>query len=177
MIGGSLRLSNLSGLKLNILVITAFESGFAWLFTLLLITFLSPILLPSLSLDLKTSLTAGIVIGGISLATAPAVTMAIIDELKVKGPLPTTLLGVVALDDALAIMAFAISVGVGAAILGDGSSSSVVNIVSQEVIYIGLSIFIGVMLSPLLILASRLTRNRQELLVVILGIVVLSSEI
>ena len=117
MIGGSLRLSSLSGLKRNILVITAFESGFAWLFALLLITFLAPILLPALSLDFKTALTAGIVIGGISLATAPAVTMAIIDELKVKGPLPTTLLGVVALDDALAIMAFAISIGVGAAIV------------------------------------------------------------
>ena len=177
MIGGSLRLSGLSGLKRNILVITAFESGFAWLFALLLVTFLAPILLPALSLDFKTALTAGIVIGGISLATAPAVTMAIIDELKVKGPLPTTLLGVVALDDALAIMAFAISIGVGAAILGDGPSASVINIVSQEVIYIGLSILIGVMLSPLLILASRFTRNRQELLVAILGIVVISSEI
>jgi Kef-type K+ transport system membrane component KefB len=177
MIGGSLRLSGLGGLKRNILVITAFESGFAWLFTLLLITLLAPILLPALSLDFKTSLTAGIVIGGISLATAPAVTMAIIDELKVKGPLPTTLLGVVALDDALAIMAFAISVGVGAAILGNGPSASVIDIVSQEVIYISLSILIGVMFSPLLILASRFTRNRQELLVAILGIVVISSEI
>ena len=35
MIGGNLRLSGLSGLKRNILVITAFESGFAWLFALL----------------------------------------------------------------------------------------------------------------------------------------------
>ena len=82
-----------------------------------------------------------------------------------------------ALDDALAIMAFAISVGVGAAILGNGPSASVIDIVSQEVIYISLSILIGVMFSPLLILASRFTRNRQELLVAILGIVVISSEI
>jgi Kef-type K+ transport system membrane component KefB len=177
MIGGSLPLSTIRGLKRNILVITAFESGFAWLFALLLITFLAPLLLPALSLDFKTALTMGIIIGGISLATAPAVTMAIIDELNVKGPLPSTLLGVVALDDALAIMAFAISIGVGAAILGDGTSASMINIVTQEVIYIGVSILMGLMLSPLLILASRFTRNRQELLVAILGIVIISSEI
>ena len=108
MIGGSLPLSRIKGLKRNILVITAFESGLAWLFALVLITFLAPILLPELSLDFKTALAMGIVIGGISLATAPAVTMAIIEEIKAKGPFPTTLLGVVALDDALAIIAFAI---------------------------------------------------------------------
>lgn len=177
MIGGSLPLSTIKGLKRNILVITGFEAGLAWLFALVLVTFLSPVLLPDLALDFKTSLAMGVVIGGISLATAPAVTMAIIEEIKAKGPLPTTLLGVVALDDALAIIAFAISVGVGANILGSGTSDSLITLVLQDVIFIGISILIGLMLAPILLLVTRFTRNRQESLVAILGIVIITSEI
>lgn len=176
MIGGSLPLSKLKGLKRNILVITGFEAGCAWLFVLTLVTLLAPLLLPDLGLDFKTSLAMGIVIGGISLATAPAVTMAIVEEMKVKGPLPTTLLGVVALDDALAIIAFAISIGVGANILGSGTSAALINLLLQDVALIGLSIFLGVILAPILLLVTRFTRNRQESLVAILAIVIIGSE-
>ena len=56
MIGGSLPLSKLKGLKRNILVITGFEAGCAWLFVLTLVTLLAPLLLPDLGLDFKTSL-------------------------------------------------------------------------------------------------------------------------
>ena len=176
MIGGSLPLSKLKGLKQNILVITGFEAGCAWLFVLTLVTLLAPLLLPDLGLDFKTSLAMGIVIGGISLAPAPAVTMAIVEEMKVKGPLPTTLLGVVALDDALAIIAFAISIGVGANILGSGTSAALINLLLQDVALIGLSIFLGVILAPILLLVTRFTRNRQESLVAILAIVIIGSE-
>lgn len=176
MIGGSLPLSKLKGLKRNILVITGFEAGCAWLFVLTLVTLLAPLLLPDLGLDFKTYLAMGIVIGGISLATAPAVTMAIVEEMKVKGPLPTTLLGVVALDDALAIIAFAISIGVGANILGSGTSAALINLLLQDVALIGLSILLGVILAPILLLVTRFTRNRQESLVAILAIVIIGSE-
>ena len=176
MIGGSLPLSKLKGLKRNILVITGFEAGFAWLFVLTLVTLLAPLLLPDLGLDFKTFLAMGIVIGGISLATAPAVTMAIVEEMKIKGPLPTTLLGVVALDDALAIIAFAISIGVGANILGSGTSAALINLLLQDVALIGLSILLGVILAPILLLVTRFTRNRQESLVAILAIVIIGSE-
>lgn len=177
MIGGNLPLSTLKGLKKNILIITIFEGGFAWLFALLLVTFVSPILLPGLSLDFKTALTMGIVIGGISLATAPAVTMAIIEELKVRGPLPTTLLGVVALDDALAIIAFAISIGVGAGILGNDMTASPMQLVTKEIFAICMSILMGIVLGYGLVFIGRLTRNKQELLVLILGTIIISSEI
>ena len=140
---------------------------------LTLVTLLAPLLLPDLGLDFKTSLAMGIVIGGISLATAPAVTMAIVEEMKVKGPLPTTLLGVVALDDALAIIAFAISIGVGANILGSGTSAALINLLLQDVALIGLSILLGVILAPILLLVTRFTRNRQESLVAILAIVII----
>lgn len=51
-----------------------------------------------------------IVLGAISAATAPAATMAVINESQARGPLTTTLLGVVALDDALTIILFAVAV-------------------------------------------------------------------
>jgi Kef-type K+ transport system membrane component KefB len=176
MIGGSLPLSRIKGLKRNILVITAFESGLAWLFALVLITFLAPILLPELSLDFKTALAMGIVIGGISLATAPAVTMAIIEEIKAKGPLPTTLLGVVALDDALAIVAFAISIGVGSAILTSAPTDSMLAVLAQDLLGVGLSLLGGVLIAPILVLVARFARSRNELMILVLGTVIIASE-
>ncbi|MCK5505098.1 MAG: cation:proton antiporter, partial [Thermodesulfovibrionia bacterium] len=48
-----------------------------------------------------------LVIGAMSSATAPAAVLAIVHEYKAKGPFTSILLGVVALDDGLAILFFA----------------------------------------------------------------------
>lgn len=176
MIGGNLPLSTLRGLKKSILTITIFEGGSAWLFVLLLVTFVSPILLPSISLDFQSALAMGVVIGGISLATAPAVTIAIIEEIKAKGPLPTTLLGVVALDDALAVIAFAISVGVGVNILGSSDSISFIDFLIREVISVILSIILGLAFGRALVFLGNFARNKQEMLVLVFGAIIISSE-
>ena len=177
MIGGSLPLSTLRGLKRNIVVITIFEGSCAFLFVLALVTFVAPLVLPSLSLDFRSYLTMGIVIGGISLATAPAVTMAIIEEIKARGPLPTTLLGVVALDDALAIIAFAISIGVGATLLGTEATISLSRLLLSELSHIGLSLVLGGFFSLIILGLARFAGSRREVLVVVLGVVVLSAEL
>lgn len=177
MIGGSLPLSTLRGLKRNIVLITIAEGGCAWFFVLMLVTFVAPLVLPSLSLDFRTYLTMGIVIGGISLATAPAVTMAIIEETRARGPLATTLLGVVALDDALAIIAFAVSVGVGATILGAESTISPARLLLTELGHIGLSMALGGFFAFAILWLVRFASDRREVLVVVLGIVVLSAEV
>ena len=177
MIGGSLPLSNLQGLKRNIVLITIAEGSCAWLFVLVVVTFVAPLILPSLSLDFRSYLTMGIVIGGISLATAPAVTMAIIEETKARGPLPTTLLGVVALDDALAIIAFAISIGVGASLLGAEGAISPVRLMFSELSRIGLSLVLGGFFALIILGLARLTGGRREVLAVVLGTVIISAEL
>lgn len=177
MIGGNLPMSSLRGLKKNVLIITLFEGGCAWLFVLMLVTFIYPILIGSLSIEFNTALAMGVVIGAISLATAPAVTMAIIEETKAKGPMVATLLGVVALDNALAIIAFAISIGVCANILGSGESLSAIGFLAQQLIFVVFSILLGMSFGLILIGASRFVRNERVIIVLVVGMVLISSEV
>lgn len=61
----------------------------------------------------QTYFLMALVEGAISSATAPAATMTIISEYKAKDSFVTILLAVVTFDDAIAIIAFAIALGIG----------------------------------------------------------------
>lgn len=62
-------------------------------------------------------------LGAIAAATAPAATLMVVKQYKAKGPVTETLLPVVALDDAAALMCFGISVAVAKSITADGGDS------------------------------------------------------
>ena len=66
-----------------------------------------------------------IVLGAIATATAPAATVMVINQYKAKGPLTSILLPIVALDDAVGLIVFAVSTGVAKAL-----TSGTVNLVS-----------------------------------------------
>ena len=175
LIGGSLPLSALRGLKRNIALIVGFEGTFAWLFVLVTVAFVAPLVLPSSTLSSGSYLAMGIIIGAISMATAPAVTMAIVSETRAKGPLTTTLLGVVALDDALAVIAYAISVGGATILLGRADTLSPAVLFFSQLGLIGVSVAFGAGAAFLLLWLAHFARNRQELLAMLLGAVVLST--
>ena len=58
------------------------------------------------------SLPAAITLGAIAAATAPAATLMVVRQYKAKGPVTDVLLPVVALDDAVGLVIFAISFGI-----------------------------------------------------------------
>lgn len=62
-------------------------------------------------------------LGAIAAATAPAATLMVIRQYKADGPVTKTLLPVVAIDDATALMAFGISVAVAKALTAGGESN------------------------------------------------------
>jgi Kef-type K+ transport system membrane component KefB len=59
----------------------------------------------------KFPIEAAIVLAAIATATAPAATLMVVKQYKAKGPLTDILLPVVALDDAVGLIIFAISFG------------------------------------------------------------------
>ncbi len=69
-------------------------------------------------------------LGAIAAATAPAATLMVVRQYKAKGPVTETLLPVVALDDAAALMCFGLSVAAAKAISSDGDFSVVNTIVT-----------------------------------------------
>jgi Kef-type K+ transport system membrane component KefB len=69
--------------------------------------------------DLHTSVALGLLLGAISSATAPAATTDVLAENRTKGPLTTLLLGVVAMDDAVALVLFAVASVIAGSLVGE----------------------------------------------------------
>jgi Kef-type K+ transport system membrane component KefB len=98
--------------------------------------------------------------------------MAVISQYKAKGPLTTTLLAVVALDDAIAVIAFAIASGICQPLV-NGGSVSVYQMLGIPLLHIFESIAIGIVFAIALMYISRLVRTRELLLVVVFGMIML----
>lgn len=64
-----------------------------------------------------------VVLGAIAAATAPAATLMVVKQYKANGPVTNTLLPVVAIDDAVALMCFGLSVAIAKAMEAEGDFS------------------------------------------------------
>ncbi len=95
------------------------------------------LLVDAVLLLLGYDLTLSLCIGAIASATAAASTLMVVKQYKAKGPVTQTLLPVVALDDAVALMAFGISVAVAKAVSSDGGGSMVETLLDPVVEIIG----------------------------------------
>jgi Kef-type K+ transport system membrane component KefB len=113
------------------------------------------------------------VIGAIASATAPATVMAIVREYKAKGPLTTTLLSIVAVDDGVAIVIFSIATGIASALVGMAGGFSLYGMLGSPILEILQSIAIGAALGFALIYIAKLVKNRSLLLVAVLGTIML----
>ena len=86
-------------------------------------------------------LEAAIVLGAVATATAPAATLMVVKQYKAKGKLTDILLPVVALDDAVGLVVFAISFGIAKA-LGTGDVKPI-NIILEPLFEVILSLGLG----------------------------------
>jgi NhaP-type Na+/H+ or K+/H+ antiporter len=68
--------------------------------------------------DWKTGLAVGVIFGAICAATDPASTMSVLWEYKSRGSLTSMLIAIVALDDALALILYAVCVSVAGVVVG-----------------------------------------------------------
>ena len=90
------------------------------------------------------SLSSAIVLGAIAAATAPAATLMVVKQYKAKGPLTKLLLMVVAIDDAVGLILFALSFGIATAL--ESGSVSLVSVLVEPILEIVLSIILGCVL-------------------------------
>ncbi len=176
LIGGSLHLETLRKLGRSIAWITPFESLSAWLLVTLLLVFLSPLILsiPNATWS-QTYFPIALIIGAIASATAPGATMAIIHEYKASGPLTTTLLAVVALDDAIAVIAFAIALGISQPLVSGAGGISFYQMLGVPFLHIAEAIAIGILFGFALIYIAKLVKTPDLLLVIVLGMIMLGD--
>ena len=176
LIGASLRMESIRRLGRSIAWITPFQSVGAWLVGTLVIAFVAPVFFAAPGATFMNSyFPMALVIGAMAAATAPAAVMAIIREYKARGPFTTTLLAVVALDDAIAVIAFAIAVGVAQPLVSGSGGISLYQMLAIPALEILQSIGIGAALGFALVYLAKLIKTRALLLSAVLGIVVLCT--
>ncbi len=176
-IGGSLVYKRLRQLGKSIAWITVAQAAGAFLFTTASLLFVWPLLtdFPQICAS-ERALTwvVSIVIGAISAATAPGAVLAIISEYRAKGPFTTTLLGVIALDDGLTIIFFAIASTVANILLNPGSVSFFYMAITP-LWEIGLSIILGTIAGIGLQYGVHLARRPSSVLMIVLGAICVAS--
>ena len=107
-VGKYFRLSSLKANGKNMVILTLFESLTAGVF------------ITTAMLLLGLSLSFSLLLGAIGCATAPASTIMTIRQYKAKGHFIDTILQVVALDDAVALIAFSVCAAIVQATAGEG---------------------------------------------------------
>ena len=106
------------------------------------------------------SLPAAITLGAIATATAPAATLMVVKQYKAKGELTEMLLPVVAIDDAVGLVVFAISFGVAKSL--SSGSINVLAIIFEPIIEIVLSLTLGAILGYLFHLTEKFFHSRSK---------------
>lgn len=102
-----------------------------------------------------------LVLSAISAATAPAATLMVVKQFKAKGPVTETLLPVVAFDDAIALMVFAVCFGL-AKSLTSGAEISAISVVVRPLLEIVVSLAIGGAIGFVLSVVCRFFRSRAN---------------
>ncbi|MFH1855667.1 MAG: cation:proton antiporter [Candidatus Omnitrophota bacterium] len=121
--------------------------------------------------DAKLAWCLGFLLGAIASATDAASTMSVFWEYKTKGPLTTTTLGVVALDDALSFLLFAVISTLVGIVLGNGHHGGIMATLSLISYEIGMSIVVGILAGFLLIKILDAPEEEERTLTISIGIV------
>lgn len=154
-IGTSFKASAIKAVGKKVLVITVLEALLASvcvIVALMIAHFIAP--------D-KVSWQLLLVLGAIASATAPAATLMVIKQYNAKGPLVNTLLPVVALDDAVALILFAILFQIASA-LSVGGSFDVYKMIFKPIIEILISLGIGAAFGLIISLLNKVFKSRNN---------------
>lgn len=105
-------------------------------------------------------LPSAIVLGAVASATAPAATLMVVRQYKSKGPLTDILLPIVALDDAVGLILFAVSFGVAKAMIS--GSVDILSVVLEPLLEVALSLLLGLVMGLLFSFFERFFHSRSK---------------
>lgn len=108
----------------------------------------------------KLPLPAAIVLGAVASATAPAATLMVVRQYKAKGPLTDILLPIVALDDAVGLVLFAVSFGISKALIS--GRVDILSVLVEPILEVVLSLALGLVMGFLFTFFERFFHSRSK---------------
>ena len=166
-IGSEFRLEELKKIGKQAFVIGIFQALVATLFVDLALLGIY-LLMPG-----KISLAQLITLGAIATATAPAATLMVVRQFKAKGPLTSLLLPIVALDDAVGLIVFAVSFGIAKTLVS--GTVDIVSILVNPIIEIVCSLVLGAVMGWILTQIEKLFNSNTNRLNMTIALVVLAT--
>ena len=112
-----------------------------------------------------------ITLGAIATATAPAATLMVVNQYKAKGPLVDVLLPIVALDDAIGLIVFAVSFGIAKSLIS-GAGVNLISVLVNPLIEVFASLLLGTLLGLIYTWFERFFHSRSKRLCVAITFVV-----
>ena len=119
-------------------------------------------------------LSVAVTLGAIATATAPAATMMVVKQYKAKGPLTSLLLPVVALDDAVGLICFAVSMGIAQALESGAGAVGIVSLLINPLLEVTLSLALGALTGWLLSVVEDHFQSNSKRLCITLTFVLLT---
>ena len=165
-IGHEFRLSALKQTGRQAVIIGILQAVIATVFVdiaLVSLHFIIPDVLP---------LPVAITLGAIAAATAPAATLMVVRQYKAKGPVTDVLLPVVALDDAVGLVIFAVSFGIAQSM--KNGSTNVAALILEPLAEVILSLGFGGLVGLILTWLERFFHSHRNRNALIVGSVVLT---
>ncbi|MBQ8794123.1 MAG: cation:proton antiporter [Clostridia bacterium] len=108
----------------------------------------------------KFPIEAAVVLGAVAAATAPAATLMVVRQYKAKGPVTDVLLPVVALDDAVGLVLFAISFGVAKAI--SSGTIDMISVIVEPIAEVVMSLLLGFVMGAIFTFCERFFHSRSK---------------
>ncbi len=108
----------------------------------------------------KFPLPVAIVLGAIASATAPAATLMVVKQYKAKGPVTDILLPIVALDDAVGLVLFAVSFGIAKALIS--GSVDLISVILEPIIEVVGSLLLGLLMGLLFTFFEKFFHSRSK---------------
>ena len=153
-IGNEFRLEDLKKTGKQAFVIGIFQALVATLFVDL------ALLAVHMIMPDKLSMPQVITLGAIATATAPAATLMVVRQYKAKGPLTDLLLPIVALDDAVGLIVFAVSFGIAKTLVS--GSVDLISILVNPLVEIVCSLALGAVMGWLLTQLEKLFNSNTN---------------
>ena len=121
------------------------------------------------------STSQAITLGAIATATAPAATLMVVRQYKADGPLTKLLLPIVALDDAVGIIAFAVSFGVAKTLIS--GQVDMISILVNPIVEIVCSLILGAIMGWVLTQFEKLFNSNTNRLNLTIAFVFLTASL
>jgi len=169
MIGGELQKNVILRYGKQFINILLFEGASAFLTVSVLVGVIGSFLLG----DWKLSWSIGLLLGAIASATAPAATTEVLREFKTRGPLTRTVLGIVAMDDGLALLLFAIASSIAGRLIDNAQAGGILRTFIHPLYEIGGSVIIGLLSGFILNKLLRKYVEQARLLAFSLGTILI----